>query len=107
MINKKIGGLLGLARKAGKVVFGTESTIEAIHKKQVKLVIVAQDAADRTKKNLEQIATEQKVPFYIYGTIEELSKSIGQQNKAIVGIKEIHFSNEIIKIMNNGGEMIG
>ncbi|MFR2534296.1 MAG: L7Ae/L30e/S12e/Gadd45 family ribosomal protein [Clostridia bacterium] len=107
MINKKIGGLLGLARKAGKVVFGTEGTMEAIRRKQVKLIIVAQDAAPRTKKNFMQIAEQMQIPISIYGTIEELSNCIGQQNKAILGIKEIHFSEEIIKIMNNGGEMIG
>ena len=107
MVNKKIGGLLGLARKAGKVVFGTESTIEAINKKQVTLILVAEDAADRTKRNMEKIAKERQIPIYVYGTIEELSNSIGQHNKAILGIKEVHFSKEIIKIMNNGGEVIG
>lgn len=40
------------------------------------------------------------------GKIEELSKAIGKPNKAIVGIKEVNLSKEILKI-NNGGDVIG
>ena len=64
MIKSKICGLLGLARRAGKLLFGTEACIK------------------------------------------EISKTIGQCNKAIIGIKDTNFSNEIIKIIN-GGEAIG
>ena len=39
-------------------------------------------------------------------SIEEISKTIGQCNKAIIGIKDTNFSNEIMKIIN-GGEAIG
>ena len=38
--------------------------------------------------------------------IDEISKAIGQSNKAVVGIKDINFSKEIVKIIN-GGEAIG
>ena len=40
------------------------------------------------------------------GGIEELSKSIGKSNKAIIGVKDINIAKEIEKI-NNGGEFIG
>ena len=46
--------LLGLATRAGKIAFGTESVIDTINKKKAKLVIVAEDAADRTKKNIQK-----------------------------------------------------
>ena len=39
-------------------------------------------------------------------TIESLSKAIGKNNKAIIGIEDVNLSNEIQKI-NNGGENIG
>ena len=42
----------------------------------------------------------------INGQIEELSKSIGKSNKAVIGIKDLNLSNEIQKI-NNGGDVIG
>ena len=106
MINNKILGLLGLARRAGKVSFGTESVLDSIERKRAKLIIIAEDSADRTKKNFESIGKEKNIPTKIFGTIEELSKSIGQSNKAVICVKDINFSKEILKIIN-GGEVIG
>ena len=106
MINHKILGLLGLTRKAGKIVFGTEMVIDAIKKDRVKLLLVATDAAERTKKNFEMIAIEKKIPIRVIESIEEISKAIGQQNKAILGITDINFSKEMIKCID-GGDSIG
>lgn len=107
MVNKVLG-LLGLATRAGKVIFGTDACIEGIEKNKIKLIIVAQDASDRLKNkfiNLCQLRNDQ-IKVIIFGTIEEISSSTGKQNKAVIGIKDTNFSNEIIKIIN-GGEVIG
>ena len=106
MINNKILGLIGLAAKARKVCFGADSVEERVNKKQVKLLIVAEDASDRTKDKFSKIAEKENVPIIIKGEIEILSKTIGKSNKAIIGIEDINLSNEIQRI-NNGGEVIG
>ena len=104
--NNKIYGLIGLARRAGKISFGTESSAETIEKKKAKLVIVAKDCSDRTKKNFKDLCQRLNVEIRIEGTIEELSKSIGQVNKAVIVIKDENFAKEILKRID-GGEIIG
>ena len=106
MIDNKVYGILGLARRAGKISFGTESSIETIQKGKAKLVIVTTDSSDRTKNNFEELSKKFNVEFRIFGTIENLSKSIGQNNKAVIVIKDKNFSNEIVKKID-GGEVIG
>ena len=106
MINNKICGLLGLATRAGQTVFGTEACNKAIEKNSVKLIIIATDASERTKMNFNNICSRKKIHIIEYLNIEEISKAIGKVNKAIVGIKDLNFANEIIKIIN-GGEAIG
>ncbi len=106
MINSKICGLLGLARRAGKLSFGTEACKQDIEKNKIKLIIIAKDSAERTKMNFKNICNEKKVPIFEILNIEEMSNAIGQSNKAVIGIKDINFSKEIIKIIN-GGEAIG
>ena len=106
MINNKILGLLGLAMKAGKVSFGSDSVEENIVKKKVKLVIVSKDSSERTKKKFEDICQNYKIPIIIDGDIESLSKAIGKNNKAIIGIKDINFASSIQK-KYNGGDIIG
>ena len=106
MEQNKVLRLLGLATRAGKIAFGTESVIDTIKKNKTSLVIVAKDAADRTKRNIQRIAEENNVPVKFYESIETLSKSIGKENKAIIAIKDKNFSSEILKIID-GGEIIG
>ena len=96
MGNNKIYGLLGLARRAGKISFGTESSIETIEKKKGKLVIVAEDCSDRTKNNFEELCKKLNVELRIVGTIELLSQSI----ESIINIKE---ENDIDSLFRSGG----
>ena len=106
MEQNKVLRLLGLATRAGKIAFGTESVIDTIKKNKASLVLVAQDASERTKRNIQRIAEESNVPIRLYESIETLSKSIGKENKAIIAIKDKNFSNEMLKIID-GGEIIG
>lgn len=106
MTNRKILGLLGLARRAGKVAFGTEMVTGLIEKKKVKLLIIATDASERTKKNFRQLAEEKQIPIREIETIEEISRAIGQTNKAVLGITDTNFSKEMIKSID-GGDIIG
>lgn len=96
--NKKILGLLGLSARARKITFGADSTIQEIEKDKVKLVIVAEDASERTKKKFIEKCRSFNVPIILYGEIETISKAIGKQNKAIVGIKDNNLAKEIEKI---------
>lgn len=106
MIENKVSGLIGLAMRAGKVVFGTDACKQEIQRNKVKLLIIAKDAAERTKTNFKDICKEKNLPIIEFLEIETISKSIGKDNKAIIGIKDTNFSKEIIKIIN-GGEAIG
>lgn len=105
MTNKKILGMLGLASRARKITFGTDSTLAEMQKNKIKLVIVAEDASDRTKKKFNESAKSFNVPIIICGNIEELSKAIGKQNKAIIGIKESNIATEIERL--NRGDVNG
>lgn len=107
MVNKaKILGLIGISAKAGKVVSGTDACIEEITRKKCSLIIVSEEASEKTKKNFKYYADKYNIPIVIFGNIEELSHSIGKRNRAIICIKEKNLSNEIQKNIN-GGDIIG
>lgn len=106
MINNNILGLIGLAMKAGKVAFGSDSVEENIVKKKVKLVIVSKDSSERTKNKFINICKKNNTDIIIDGDIEGLSKAIGKSNKAVLGIKDANFAYSIQK-KYNGGDVIG
>ncbi len=106
MVETKVYGLLGLSMKAGKLTFGTESCLDMIYKKKIKLLILAKDSSRRTINHFKQKAEEYHIPFYIFGNKEELSKTIGKTNKTVLGIKDKNLAEAIKKILD-GGDVIG
>lgn len=99
--------MLGISAKAGKVVCGNDATIEDIERHKVKLVIVAEDASEKTKKNMRYVCEKNKIPILEFGNIDEISRTIGKTNKAIIGIKSKSLSEAIEKLIkNNGGDLI-
>ena len=99
--------MLGISAKAGKVVCGNDATLEDIERHKVKLVIVAENASEKTKKNMRYVCEKNKIPLLEFGNIDEISRTIGKNNKAIIGIKSKSLSEEIEKLIkNNGGDLI-
>ena len=92
--------------KAGKVAFGADSVEETIIKRKAKLIIVSNESSERTKSKFSKICEKYNIPIIIDGNIEEISKSIGKNNKAVIGIKDINFANSIQK-KYDGGDIIG
>ena len=106
MINNNILGLIGLAMKAGKIAFGADSVEESILKRKVELVIVSEESSERTKSKFIKLCQNYNIPIIIDGNIDDLSKTIGKSNKAVIGIKDINFANSIQK-KYDGGDIIG
>lgn len=104
--NSKVLRLIGLAMRAGKIKFGSDSCIESIMQNKVKVILIAKDASERTKTNFKKLCINRKVPIYEEFEEYDLSHAIGKQNKVVIGVCDDNFSKEIIKILS-GGEVIG
>lgn len=106
IVQSKLYGMLGLCSKAGKLSLGTEATEEAILKRKIYFIIIAENSSDKTREKFKSICEKNNIDFVVYGTIEENSKAIGKDNKAILGIKDKNIANAIKKIIY-GGDTIG
>ena len=104
--NEKILGYLGISRKAGKLIFGTDACLDGLRKDTLSLIIVSKEASERTKNKFSNICNDKKITYIEWGDINSISKAIGKQNKAVIGIKDKNLSEAIKKIIN-GGEAIG
>ena len=88
MKNDKVLQMLGLAARGRKVLSGEFSTEKAVKTGSAELVIVADDASDNTKKLFRNMCAFYEVPFYEYGTKEELGHCIGKQYRASLAITD-------------------
>lgn len=101
MLNRqKQLNLLGLSTKAGKLVSGEETVLADVKKQQVKLVIVATDCSDSTKKKMKDKCSFYKVPCIEQFTTAEISYSIGKK-RSIVAFADSGFANSFQKLADN------
>ena len=96
----KVLGLIGIAKMAGKIVTGTEMTVDAVRggKKGVKLLLCSADASQTTYKRIKNTAEYYKVPFYTLGSDKEKLAGItgrGGEQISVVGILDEGLSNAI------------
>ncbi|MBE5959376.1 MAG: 50S ribosomal protein L7ae [Lachnospiraceae bacterium] len=89
--------MVGLATRARGTVSGEFATEKAIKEKKAKLVIVATDASDNTKKLFKNKCEFYNVPFFIVGNKEELGKVTGSVMRASLAVTDGRFSENIIE----------
>ena len=96
-MNKKILSLISLATKAGKTVSGEFSVENAVKEKKAVLVLVSEEASDRSKKMYRDMCEYYHVPLYFLGSKEELGHFTGKEFRASVAILAEGFKDAIIK----------
>jgi len=97
----KLKGMIGFARKAGKIIRGTDIVNEAVRQGAPKLyaVVVASDISENTRKRIVNCMTYYGQSFMdSVLTTDELSKAIGSHGAvACVGVTDEGFAAQIIK----------
>lgn len=78
--------LLGLARRAGAVVQGTDATRRALRVGEVRLLVIAEDGSAVQKGKVLPLARRRGVPWITLGRQEELGKAVGSGPLTVVGI---------------------
>lgn len=98
---EKIFGMLGLARRAGKLIYGSDAAVNAVRSGKAKAVILAADASDRTKKLMRNKCASFGTPlFEVEAGCEELGKKLGKSGISVLGISDINFAKAIINLIN-------
>ena len=92
--------IIGLATKAGKTVSGEWATEKAVKEQKAKLVIVAQDASDNTKKLFKNKCEYYNVMMITAGSKQELGSVTGKANRASLAVTDENFAKAIIKKIN-------
>ncbi|MCX7714618.1 MAG: ribosomal L7Ae/L30e/S12e/Gadd45 family protein [Clostridia bacterium] len=100
MNRDKVLGMIGLAKRAGKVVSGEFLCDKAIKEGRSRLVIIACDASEMTKKAVKDACAFYKVECFEYADKESLGSFTGSDIRAVVSINDENFAQEIVKRYN-------
>ena len=84
-------GMLGLARRAGKLCYGFDSVAENIN--SLYAVFTASDSSPKTIKNIDYILSEKNIQSVATNyTKTELGYAIGRKPCGIIGVTDSGFS---------------
>lgn len=98
----KLEGMIGLCVKAGRMAFGSEACESLVRSGKLPLVIVAEDAAENTKKRMQDKCTSFGTKLIFFGTVSSLAKCTGKGKVSVLGVRDTGFASAILKIYGGG-----
>ena len=101
MTESKLYGMLGLAKRAGKVVSGADAVIDKVRVKGAFLVIISSDVSETTNKRLNDKCKYYNTPKIVYGLSETNGKAIGKSDVAAIAVTDKNFADTILRLYKN------
>ena len=100
MDNKRILSLLGLALRGGNLAVGEEPVEAAARAKDARVLLLAADAADNTRRRAEHFAQAGqciwiRAPF----TKAELGRAMGRTSVALAAVTDVGLANAVVRRM--------
>ena len=103
-VKQRILGAVGLASKARKCMTGTDICVELMRADKGKLLLVADNISDNTRKKLVKTAVFHKIPYADTGIDKgELAKAAGKKSDAAA---VLFTDSGFVKIIENLGVKI-
>ncbi|MCD8501553.1 MAG: YlxQ family RNA-binding protein [Bacillaceae bacterium] len=93
--------LLGLAARARKLVTGEELVVKDIRRKNVSLVLLANDASELTSKKIIDKCKYYNVNVKVVADRSVLGTAIGKHERVVIGVTDSGFAKKILSILEN------
>lgn len=91
---QKVLNLLGLARRANKLVTGQDLVLAAIRKQKVALVFLAHDGGAGSQKKFTDKAHFYQIPLVTDFTRDELTNATGMA-RSVIGVSDQGFAKQM------------
>ncbi len=94
--------MLGLCRRAGKLVSGAQAVGDALKKGKAHLVLIDASASEATKNALKNSCRGRNVAAEEIES-QALGHAIGKPERMTAAVTDAGFADRIRKLLNNGG----
>jgi len=99
-LSNKILTLLGFASKARKLSFGFSSAKESVLEKKAKLIVVADDVSDKSKKEVKFLSEKYDVKYIVLTELNmtAVSNAVGK-SCGVISVNDSSFADGILIAM--------
>ncbi len=88
--------LLGMARRAGALAYGTGSTRRALKEGRARLILFAQDASETQREKVMKLLRHKRTPRATLGTREALGSAVGRAPVSAIAVTDREFAKELV-----------
>lgn len=92
--------MLGLAQRARKIVAGEDLVIKAIQKRRARLVIIAEDTSETTRKKITDKCSFYQVPVKMTGDRYSLGNAIGKPARVAIAVLDEGFAKKLLTLFD-------
>ncbi|WP_082234158.1 YlxQ family RNA-binding protein [Halobacillus massiliensis] len=92
--------LLGIANRAGKLTLGEEQIVKDIQRNKAKLVLMASDTGNQTKKKLTDKCSFYDIPCYVVDDRDVFSQAIGKSGRVAIAVLDQGFANKLQSLLD-------
>ena len=97
--SRKVVSLLGLARRARKVVSGAEAVESAVKRRAARLVLTAADASASSVAKLQALAERAGAACHPGLSMEEIGAAVGGAPRACVAVTDPRFAEAVMSVL--------
>ena len=94
-MNKALG-MIGLAKRAGKITSGEFLCEKTIKSGQSRMIIIAADISENAKKAILDACSNYGVEYIEFSSSAELGKAIGADSRMVISVNDENFKNAIL-----------
>jgi ribosomal protein L7Ae-like RNA K-turn-binding protein len=95
----KFYSFIGIIKKSGNLIIGYNNCIFDIKKDKCKLLLLAEDASENTKKKFVNACENRNIPYIIVGSKDKIGMSIGKFPTSVLIIKDEGMAAAVLNIL--------
>ena len=99
VVEKQLLNTLGLMRKSGHIMTGTDKTLEALYQGKVQTILVAEDIAANTLKKVTLACENVEAKWLKVCSRAQLESALGKENCTVIGLSARANINQIMRLI--------
>ncbi|HOM99635.1 MAG TPA: L7Ae/L30e/S12e/Gadd45 family ribosomal protein [Acidobacteriota bacterium] len=97
--DQAVAGMIGLARRAGRLAVGTEACLQWLGKGKAQLLLIPPDAAPRVYHTFGRPASAKGIPMVRWSTREQLGRLFGRPMVSVVAVSDAGIARRILELL--------
>ncbi len=106
-VNQKITSLIGMSRKSGQLISGSNMIIDTLRKKSsIAVVIIADDISPGIGKKIEALAEREQISTAHLYNKQMIGQLLGKEERSVIAVKAGLLADSLLNELHRYGQLV-